>query len=108
MRDTEWGDQTSERIPGAPLDVERFFKLDILEPAKPGHVEPLILEGDQDGELWFVYSEIYTDRSIHFRASNDAGRTWQEEWRAQDADGNDVVGFHISVLHLKAPGTRGG
>jgi hypothetical protein len=104
MRDTEWNDKTSGIAPGTPLDVERFFKLDILEPAKPGHVEPLILEGDRSGELWFVYSEIYTDRSIHFKASDDAGRTWQEEWRAQDADGNDVVGFHISVLHLKSGG----
>ena len=104
MRDTEWNDKTSGIAPGTPLDVERFFKLDILEPAKPGHVEPLILEGDRSGELWFVYSEIYTDRSIHFKASDDAGRTWQEEWRAQDADGNDVVGFHITVLHLKSGG----
>ena len=56
MRDTEWSDQMSGRSPGAPLDVERFFKLNILEPATPGHVEPLILEGDRSGELWFVYS----------------------------------------------------
>ena len=104
MRDTEWSDQLSGRSPGAPLDVERFFKLDILEPATPGHVEPLILEGDRDGELWFVYSELYTDRSIHFKSSNDAGRTWQEQWRAKDANGNDVVGFHITVLHLKSGG----
>ena len=33
MRDTEWNDKTSGIAPGTPLDVERFFKLDILEPA---------------------------------------------------------------------------
>ena len=104
MRDTEWNDKMNGIVPGTPLDVERFFKLDILEPAKPGHVEPLILEGDRSGELWFVYSEIYTDRSIHFKASDDAGRTWGQTWQARDTAGRDICGFHISVLHLKSGG----
>ncbi len=94
--------EAGDVVPGTPLDVERFFKLNILEPAKPGHVEPLIMEGDRSGELWFVYSEIYKDRSIHFRASDDAGRTWQETWTARDSEGREILGFHISVLRLKS------
>ena len=102
MRDTEWKDNVESIVPGTPLDVEQFFKLDILEPAQPGHVEPLILEGQRDGQLWFVFSEIYTDLSIHFKASDDAGRNWHEQWPALDAAGDAVRGFHISVLRLKS------
>ncbi len=94
----------SEIEPGAPLDVERFFKLDILEPAPPGHVEPLIVEGQESGHLWLVYSEVYTDLSIRFMASADAGRTWPDQWTARDAVGRDVTGFHISVVRLRSGG----
>ena len=102
MRDAEWKDRVGEMVPGTPLDVERFFKSDVLEPATPGYVEPLILEGDQDGRLWLVYCDLPGDNSIRFRASGDAGRTWEEEWTARDAAGRDISGFHISVLRLKS------
>ena len=92
-------DQTD---PGTSLDVERFFKLDILEPAKPGNVEPVIMEGEQDGQLWFVYSDLPQKTLIRFRASNDAGRTWPEGWTAQDAASRDIRGFHISVMRLQS------
>ncbi len=102
MRDIEWKDKMGGIVPGTPLDVERFFKLDILEPAIPGHVESLVLEGNRSGQLWFVYSEVYTDQSIHFKVSDDAGRTWKEDWKARDSTGRDICGFHISVLRLKS------
>ncbi len=102
MRDTEWKDKMDGIVPGTPLDVERFFKLDILEPAIPGHAEAIILERDRIGQLWFIFSEIYTDQSIHFKVSDDAGRTWQEDWTAQDSAGQDIRGFHVSVLRLKS------
>jgi sialidase-1 len=94
----------SKIAPGTPLDVERFFKLDILEPVPPGYVEPLIVEGEQSGHLWFVYSEVHTDQAIRFKVSADAGRTWHEQWTARDAADRDVVGFHISVMRLKSGG----
>ena len=115
--------EVGEIVPGTPLDVERFFKLDVLEPETPGYLEPLILEGEQDGQLWLVYSEPPKDQLVRFRErkilgsgweeewgprvirfieSRDGGRTWREEWTALDSAGRDFPGFHTSVLRLKS------
>ncbi len=102
MLDTEWKAKMDGVVPGTALDVERFFRLDVLDPTPPGYVEPLVIEGEQDDQLWLVYCEVYRDRSIHFRVSNDAGRTWQQEWTAKDSAGRDIPGFHISVLRLQS------
>jgi hypothetical protein len=46
MLDTEINKAMEEKIvAGTPLEAEKFFKLDILEPGNPGYVEPLVLEG---------------------------------------------------------------
>ncbi len=102
MRDTEWKEKVSEIVPGTPLDAERFFRLDVLDPTPPGYVEPLVIEGEQDGQLWLIYCEIYRDSSIHFKVSEDAGRTWRQEWTARDTAGRDIPGFHVSVLRLQS------
>ena len=102
MLDTELNAKMGEIVPGTPLDVERFFKLDLLEPATPGYLEPLILEGEHNGQLWLVYSDVDKGQLMRFRASNDAGRTWPEGWTARDSAGRDIPGFHNSVLRLKS------
>ena len=98
-------------VPGTPLDVERFFKLDILKPASPGYLEPLVLDGEHEGELLFVYSDMpgslrISDRDccppIKFMRSTDGGRTWPDKWPALDGRGKAFTGFHNSVLRLKS------
>lgn len=42
MLDTEWKAKVDGIVPGTPLDAERFFRRDILEPATPGHVRDFI------------------------------------------------------------------
>jgi len=105
MLDTEINAKIEEIVPGAPLDVERFFKLDILKPANPGYLEPLVIEGEREGELLFIYSDYPRGEKgmwISFKASRDAGRTWDEEWIALDGEGREISGFHISVMRLKS------
>ena len=113
MLDTETNTQAEAAgfVAGTPLDVERFFKLDVVAPATPGTVEALIAEGDTDGELLFVYSDLPnavrtseqdTEPPIRFMRSPDAGRTWPEQWTALDAEGLPIFGFHNSLLHLQS------
>ena len=103
MLDTEINKAIEEEIvPATPLDVEKFFKLDILEPGSPGYLEPLVLDGVNEGELLFVYTDRPNGSTIRFRSSNDAGRTWENDWPALDGDGKEIAGFHNSVLDLKS------
>ena len=88
MLDTEFNKAIEEEVvPATPLDVEKFFKLDILEPGSPGYLEPLVLDGVNEGELLFVYTDRPNGSTIRFRSSNDAGRTWENDWPALDGDG---------------------
>jgi len=103
MLDTEINKAIEEGIVrGTPLDVEQFFKLDILEPGNPGYLEPLVLDGQRDGELLFVYTDRPNGSKIRLKSSGDAGRTWEDDWLVLDGDGNEIEGFHNSVFRLKS------
>ena len=88
------------------LEVDQYFKTDVLQPGKPGYLEPLLFEGSAAGQLDLVFTDFGRGRIIMVKRSSDAGRTWDEPTAIRDSQGNTIVGFHSSWFRM-ASGTIG-
>ena len=103
MLDTELMDMGEGYAPsGAPLEVDRFFECDVLEPGKPGYLEPLLFEGPAAGDVSLVYTDFGAAAKMMIKTSRDAGRTWGDPTALVDEGGAALKGFHMSIVRLKS------